>query len=128
MRLDVSGLSEIYNIIALFSFSVLSLVILAVRKERCLRMAITDQELIQMALIGYEVKRAEIEAKIVEIQADLGGSSKRAMTSGATARAKPERLTAAARKRIAAAQKKRWAAFRAAKEAQASEAAKKAAP
>ena len=101
---------------------------LAVRKERCLRMAFTDQELIQMALIGYEVKRAEIEAKIAEIQADLGGSSKRAMTSGATARAKPERLTAAARKRIAAAQKKRWAAFRAAKEAEASEAAKKAAP
>jgi hypothetical protein len=92
---------------------------LAVRKERCLRMAIMDQELIQMALLGYEAKRTEIEAKIAEIQADLRVAGNRAMAPSATAGAKPERrMTAAARKRIAAAQKRRWAAFRAAKEAE----------
>lgn len=72
-----------------------------------------DSSILQMALVGYQVEKEKIEAKISEIEAQLKG--KRAPISAATE--KPETkgkryLSPAARKRIAAAQKKRWAEHR----------------
>jgi cell division septum initiation protein DivIVA len=65
-----------------------------------------------MALVGYQVEKQRIEARIQEIQAKLKG--KTIASTGAAA--KPEGvkrvLSPAARKRIAAAQKKRWAEHR----------------
>lgn len=72
-----------------------------------------DSSVLEMALVGYQVEKAKIEAKISEIQAQLKG--KRAPVSSPAA--KPEAagkryLSPAARKRIALAQKKRWAEHR----------------
>jgi hypothetical protein len=70
-----------------------------------------DLSTLQMALVGYQIEKQRIEARIQEIQAKLKGKP------GAPAAAeKPEGvkrvLSPAARKRIAAAQKKRWAEHR----------------
>jgi len=71
----------------------------------------TDTTTLQMALVGYEIERERIAAKIKEIQAQLTG--KPAAGGAAKTAAAPKRvLSAAARKRIAAAQKKRWAEHR----------------
>ena len=74
----------------------------------------TDTTLLQMALVGYEAERQKIQAKIAELQRQLGGRSGRAPTAVADAPAKRgrRRMSAAARKRIAEAQKKRWTAYR----------------
>lgn len=74
-----------------------------------------DTSTLQMALVGYQIEKAKIEAKISEIQAQLKG--KRApVSAGAgksdTAAAGKRYLSPAARKRIALAQKKRWAEHR----------------
>ncbi|MGA2739605.1 MAG: hypothetical protein ABSG65_19470 [Bryobacteraceae bacterium] len=75
--------------------------------------ATPDQTTLQMALVGYEVEKERIAAKMRDIQAQLGGK-----TAGGSAAAKSEAgpkkrvLSAAARKRIAAAQRKRWAEHR----------------
>lgn len=74
-----------------------------------------------MALIGYQVERQKIEARINEIQSQLKGRRfVPASANGAkrTGGAKRD-LSAAARRRIALAQKKRWAAYRKAKAAKA---------
>ena len=70
--------------------------------------------LLEAALIGYEAERQKIQAKIDELQAQLGGRRGRAaVASSATpARRTRSRMSAAARRRIAAAQKKRWAGYR----------------
>jgi len=75
--------------------------------------ATPDQTTLQMALVGYEIEKERIAAKIREIQSELAGKP----ASGATAAKgedapKKRVLSAAARKRIAAAQKKRWAEHR----------------
>lgn len=74
-----------------------------------------DQTTLQMALVGYEIERERIAAKIREIQSQLGvgkaGGGGTASKAGADA-PKKRVLSAAARKRIAAAQKKRWAEHR----------------
>ena len=75
---------------------------------------------LEMALVGYELKRNRIEAAIAEIQAELGqgGSSRSTFTVTASIEPKPtrkKRFSAEARKRMAAAQKKRWAALKAKK-------------
>lgn len=62
-----------------------------------------DQALLEAALIGYMHRRDEVEAKIQEIQRQLGGASR--PSSGG------REMSVAARARISAAQRKRWAAF-----------------
>ena len=75
-----------------------------------------DLSTLQMALVGYEVEKQRIEAKIRDIQARLKGkpaSSPAAATSAEPTAAGVKRvLSPAARRRIAAAQKKRWAEHR----------------
>ena len=75
---------------------------------------VEDESTLQMALIGYQIERDKIEARIRELQAQLKG--KRVATVGAKSGGKAPRvrreLSAAARSRIAAAQKKRWAEHR----------------
>src|SRR5579872_5484246 len=65
-----------------------------------------DDSLLQAALIGYQHQRELIEAKIAEIQSQLGSS---ADTSSLVTSKRG--LNTSARKRIAAAQRKRWAEF-----------------
>jgi hypothetical protein len=72
-----------------------------------------DLSTLEMALVGYQVEKERIEAKIREIQATLKGKAAPAAAPTATKAARVKRvLSAAARKRISAAQKKRWAAHR----------------
>jgi len=72
-----------------------------------------DTSTLQMALVGYQIEKEKIEAKISEIKAQING--KRAPVAASSE--KPETggkryLSPAARKRIAMAQKKRWAEHR----------------
>lgn len=73
----------------------------------------TDRTTLEMALVGYEIEKERVAAKIQEIQSQLGGA-KPAAGGAAKSEAGPKKrvLSAAARKRIAAAQKKRWAEHR----------------
>jgi hypothetical protein len=64
-----------------------------------------------MALVGYQIEKDKIEAKIRELQAALKGRRGVATASGARPVVRRE-LSPAARARIAAAQKKRWAEHR----------------
>src|SRR6266446_7264119 len=77
------------------------------------RQAGTNQDLLVMALVGYEAEKARIEGAMREIQAQLGhrgpGRPKAATDGAAPAK---RTMSAAARRRIAAAQRKRWAAVR----------------
>ena len=67
----------------------------------------TDETTLQMALVGYEMEKQKIDAKIREIRERLGG--KQASASPPSKKASKRRpLSAAARKRIAAAQRRRW--------------------
>ena len=78
------------------------------------RHAGADQDLLAMALVGYEAQKVKIDAAIREIQAQLGhrGPGRpKAATAGAVAPVKRV-MSASARRRIAAAQRKRWAAVR----------------
>ena len=71
-----------------------------------------DLSTLQMALVGYQLEKQRIDARIQEIQAKLKGKT----IASPAGVAKPEGvkrvLSPAARKRIAAAQKKRWAEHR----------------
>jgi hypothetical protein len=78
-----------------------------------------DTETLEMALIGFEQKKVEIDEKISQIKSLLAGSSVSTPKKSAAASreteapaAKKRTLSAAARKRIALAQKKRWAEHR----------------
>ena len=80
-----------------------------------------DTTLLEMALVGYEFQKQQIDEKIREIRATLGGQkpAAKAAPEAASARAvkpagakKRRTLSAEARKRIAAAQKRRWAEHR----------------
>jgi hypothetical protein len=73
----------------------------------------TDNDLLTMALVGYEAQRAKITEAIRDIQAQLGhrGAGRpQAAVDGATPAKRT--MSVAARRRIAAAQRKRWAAVR----------------
>jgi hypothetical protein len=70
-----------------------------------------DRMLLRMALAGYEVELQKIQQKIAQIEAELGGHSRRGPASDALITRSGRQMSAAARRRIAAAQKKRWAAF-----------------
>src|SRR5439155_24830543 len=78
------------------------------------RQAGTDQDLLAMALIGYEAQKAKITEAIRDIQAKLGQRGPGRPPRGATDEAAPAKRTmsAAGRRRIAAAQRKRWAAVK----------------
>jgi len=67
-----------------------------------------------MALVGYQIERDKIDAKIRQIQAQLKGKHIASPPADVeTKPAAPKRvLSPAARRRIAAAQKKRWAEHR----------------
>ena len=79
-----------------------------------------DTETLEMALIGFEQKKAEIEEKISQIKSLLGGRSVASPKKSAGPKVvdavapvrKKRTLSPAARKRIALAQKKRWAEHR----------------
>jgi len=73
-----------------------------------------DQNMLAMALVGYEVEKKKIEERIKEIRARLGGSKPAAKAGAPEAGEAPKRrkLSKAARNRIAVAQKKRWAEHR----------------
>src|SRR5438105_15554018 len=74
----------------------------------------TDQDLLAMALIGYEAQKAKLTEAIRGIQDQLGqrgpGRPPRVATDGAAPAKRV--MSVAARRRIAAAQRKRWAAAR----------------
>lgn len=78
------------------------------------RTTTADHTTLQMALVGYELEKERIQAKIREIQGQLGSGKAASATTSAKSEAAPKKrvLSAAARKRIAAAQKKRWAEHR----------------
>ena len=79
-------------------------------------MARADNDLLAMALVGYEAQKAKIDAAISGIQAQLGHRGPGRPKAATDAAAPPKRvLSASARQRIAAAQRKRWAAVRQAK-------------
>jgi hypothetical protein len=71
-----------------------------------LPMATYDNDILEAALIGYEHQRKEIETKIEQIRAHLGGH---VTPNGKTAPGRKRTFSAATRKRMAAAQQKRWA-------------------
>ena len=72
-----------------------------------------DLTILRMALVGYEVEKQKINARIAEIQAQLAGKVVPLPSAAAEKKTGGKRiLSAAARKRIARAQKKRWAEHR----------------
>jgi hypothetical protein len=76
-----------------------------------------------MALVGYQIEKDKIEARIRELHAAVKGRRGAVATSSAGPSTGRRELSAGARARIAAAQKKRWAEHRKQK-AQAAKAAK----
>lgn len=75
---------------------------------------VADVATLQMALVGYEIEKQKIEARIQEIRSQLKGHRVAAPAASADGSAAGSRrqLSAAARRRIAAAQKRRWAKHR----------------
>jgi hypothetical protein len=70
-----------------------------------------DEATLQMALVGYQIEKQQIENHIRSLEAQLGG--KGAVAGPGLVSPAPKRiLSAAARQRIAMAQKKRWAEHR----------------
>ena len=80
-------------------------------------MFMSDIEILQMALIGYEAERQKIGVTMAAIRSVLGGrSSAQATTPTGDVKHKRRKMSAAARERIGDAQRKRWAAARKATE------------
>ena len=72
-----------------------------------------DQDLLAMALVGYEAQKAKIDAAIRGIQAQLGHRRPGRPSVAADGAAPAKRtMSPAARRRIAASQRKRWAALK----------------
>jgi hypothetical protein len=89
-------------------------------------MKMTDG-ILEMALVGFQQKHAEVVESIRNIQRQLGTRSTGAPRTQTDDGAKPRRtMSAAARKRIAVAQKKRWAEYNKKKAEGSKPAAKKA--
>ncbi|MGD0499477.1 MAG: hypothetical protein ABSC23_13685 [Bryobacteraceae bacterium] len=72
-----------------------------------------DADFLAAALIGYQERHKDIEARIGELRERIGGQPASSASSGATPAKRV--LSAAARRRMAVAQRKRWAAARKAK-------------
>ena len=73
---------------------------------------IDDVGTLQMALVGFQIEKQRIEAKMQELQAQLKGRRSMSSEGGEAPARRKRELSAAARKRIANAQKKRWAEHR----------------
>jgi len=73
-----------------------------------------ETNILEMALVGYQVERQKIEERIQEIQAALKGKQVALHTANGNRKPAGVRraLSPAARRRIALAQRKRWAAYR----------------
>ena len=72
-----------------------------------------DQDLLAMALVGYEAQKGKIDAAIRGIQAQLGHRRPGRPSVAADGAAPAKRtMNPAARRRIAASQRKRWAALK----------------
>jgi hypothetical protein len=73
-------------------------------------------DMLKMALVGYEERKRRLDETIAEIRLQLGnGSASERKPSASQTEPSAQRkrvLSPAARRRIAAAQKKRWAAFK----------------
>lgn len=79
---------------------------------------VLDDDVLEMALLGYRTRREEVIRKMAEIEGLLRARPKGASATGADtakiAAAKPKRkLSAAGRRAIRAGVKKRWAEFHA---------------
>lgn len=75
--------------------------------QNMLKSGLVDQELLTMALIGYQAQKAKPDAAIESIQAQLGQRPPSSASEPQILRRRT--MSAAGRKRIAAAQRKRWA-------------------
>lgn len=75
-------------------------------------MTTNNEEILRMAVVGLEAKRAEIDRKIAEIQAQLKGKAPTEIK-----RRRRRTISEEGRRRIAEAQKARWAKARKAKSA-----------
>jgi hypothetical protein len=74
----------------------------------------TDQHILEAALVGYQVQRDIILAKIEEIKAHLGtGATRKVVAPAAPAPRKAHKISPEGLKRIRDAQKRRWAAAKA---------------
>ena len=74
----------------------------------------SDQETLEMALIGYQLRRQTIQQKIRDIETRLSGrDSASGAGRNAATRSGRRQMSAEAKRRIAEAQKKRWAEYRA---------------
>ena len=85
-----------------------------------------NQELMRMALVGYEAQRAALDGKIAELRGRLQGvapivakktavkTAPKATTTKAANNGPKRQMSEEGRKRIAEAQRKRWAAAKAA--------------
>ena len=71
-----------------------------------------NDELLEAALAGLQLKKQQIDEQIREVRALLGGAAGRKTHAAPLAKNGGSRLSPAARKRIAAAQKRRWAEYR----------------
>jgi hypothetical protein len=69
-----------------------------------------DPDLLEAALIGYQLQRERIDKAIAELRGKISGN--KATTVSVDGERPKRRLSAGARRRMAAAQKKRWAAYR----------------
>jgi hypothetical protein len=73
-----------------------------------------DREMLEAALAGFQHRLEEIDQRMAEVKAMLGGKAAPAADRDAgTPGRKRRKMSAAARARIAAAQRKRWAAAKA---------------
>lgn len=77
------------------------------------RQSQAGNDVLVMALAGYEAEKKRIDAAIADLQSRLGRKGPKA-SSGAVSSASSRKrvLSESARERIAEAQKKRWAAFK----------------
>jgi uncharacterized protein RhaS with RHS repeats len=73
--------------------------------------SINHVEILQAALVGLQHQASEVDRKMAEIRAWIGGSQ-RSSAPESSGPAGKRVLSAAVRRRMAAAQRKRWAAYR----------------
>ena len=71
-----------------------------------------NNELLEAALAGLQLKRQQLDEQIREVRALLGGAPGRRGHAATAAKNGGSRLSPAARRRIAAAQRRRWAEYR----------------
>jgi Arc/MetJ family transcription regulator len=76
--------------------------------------SVEDVNMLEMALIGFQIEKQRIESRIQDIQSQLKGKRAATPSAGPGETKAPVRreLSEGARKRIAAAQKRRWAEHR----------------